>query len=351
MSPVSLGRSLSERTAWDTALREPTVETVAEAFAVVGLPISTPLQPLMECGGDELVLSNLCLVSAAEIKPEGLQVLTDTPNGQRAIISAGGGTNVYLAQCLRPQRRCARPITAICLVDTERGESAPAGFEPVDCTAEAESAKLARTLFVSREVADPRDASPSATPLCRVAVLARHGRGSEPPPNFVRLEGVLGSTKAERVLAFSRAAPSGLLQTPLKATILDSLLHHDRPRATAEEQEWRDAEDGESGDSDSETAAHRLADDLSPLSSGPRARADTMGDGGMRSSYPRELPSALPHFCLPQGAQLRVSCPWPTAHDFALTDSGGARLYGCCLTVWEPLAERALLLLRPTTMD
>ena len=45
-----LERSLSSQTAFATHLREPTVETVAEAFAVVGLPLSTPLQPLARVG-------------------------------------------------------------------------------------------------------------------------------------------------------------------------------------------------------------------------------------------------------------------------------------------------------------
>ena len=62
-------------------------ETVAEAFAVIGLPAATPLQPLLACGDDELVLSNVCLVTAAEVKPEGFEVLTETPCGQRAALS------------------------------------------------------------------------------------------------------------------------------------------------------------------------------------------------------------------------------------------------------------------------
>ena len=95
-------------------------ETVAEAFAVIGLPVSAPLQTLTPCGGDELVLANVLLVSAAEVKPEGFEVLTATPCGQKAVLSTG--VPVYLAQMLKPQRQCSRPITALRLVDTERGE-------------------------------------------------------------------------------------------------------------------------------------------------------------------------------------------------------------------------------------
>ena len=105
-------RSLSSQAAWAEAIAARTndhaQETVAEAFAVVGLPHLSPLQPLMPVGGDEPVLSNVCLVSASEVKPEGFEVLTETPCGQRAVLSSGGGVSVYLAQCLRPQRQCSR---------------------------------------------------------------------------------------------------------------------------------------------------------------------------------------------------------------------------------------------------
>ena len=136
-----LERSLSSQSTWAEALarthatHEP---TVAEAFAVIGLPVSTPLQPLTRSGGEELVLSNLCLVSATEIKPEGFEVVTETPCGQRAVLSAGGAVTVFLAQCLRPQSQCSRPITALRLVDVDKGENPPAGFVPVDCTTDAE---------------------------------------------------------------------------------------------------------------------------------------------------------------------------------------------------------------------
>jgi len=51
------------------------------------------------------------------------------------------------------------------------------------------------------------------------------------------------------------------------------------------------------------------------------------------------LPHAIAHFCFPQGALLRDECRWPTTHQFALTDTHGQTLHGCCLTVWEPLAS------------
>ena len=53
------------------------------------------------------------------------------------------------------------------------------------------------------------------------------------------------------------------------------------------------------------------------------------------------LPQALPHFCLPRGAHIRHVCPWPTAHDFCLTDAKGKRLYGTTITTWEPVRVTA----------
>ena len=341
--PWALQSTKSAQAAWDYLIqRDSPVETVAEAFAVIGLPIASPLQPLMPSGGEELVLSNLCLVSAAEVKPEGFEVLTETPDGQRAILSAGGSTSVYLAQCLRPQRQCTRPITAIRLVDA--GESPPAGFEPADRTAEAERTNLGRTLYVSRALADPRDGGPSAAPLASVAVLARSGRGSHTPPGFERLDGALGAPKAERVLALSRAPPAGLLQTALKATIIDRILRHDRPRGHAADEHEDGSESAYGGGPDEDSFARAPG-----AARARRVSRESAQPGGAKPL--RELPSALPHFCLPQGARLRAACPWPTQHDFALTDADGARLYGCCITVWEPLADVDVMLLRAYSID
>ena len=40
---------------------------------------------------------------------------------------------------------------------------------------------------------------------------------------------------------------------------------------------------------------------------------------------------------------LRDECRWPTTHQFALTDTQGQALHGCCLTVWEPLASQLVM--------
>lgn len=291
-----LHRSLSAQIAWKDHVRSETaVETVAEAFAVVSLPLLEPLQPLEPCGDDEPVLSNLCFVTASEVKPEGFEVLIETPCSQKAVVSTGGGPAVYLAQCIRPMRLCLRPITAMCLVDSDRGETAPAGFEPVERTADAERATIARTLWVSRLVADPRDGSPSAAPLAAMVVLPRHGHGSSVPPGYERLEGVLGGSRAERVLAVCRARPTGLLQTPLKASIVEAVLRHERPT---------DAAGSSSGESSDDDDTGLGGDD----------RRGSGGESTARSMDMKELPSALPHFCLPEGARLRTDCPWPTAH-------------------------------------
>ena len=109
-----LERSLSSESAWQQhrVERHP-VETVAEAFAVVGLAHGTPLQVLTPCGGEMPVLAGLCLVSASETKPVGFELISDTPFGQTAVLSSAGAAKpVYLAQSLQPQQECARPITA-----------------------------------------------------------------------------------------------------------------------------------------------------------------------------------------------------------------------------------------------
>jgi hypothetical protein len=338
-----LERSLSAELAWDDLIaHEAAVETVAEAFCVVRLPEMEPLQPLDPVGMDEPVLANLCLVGTAETKPEGFEVLTDTLCGHKAVVSSSGGA-VYLAQRVRPLRQCSRPITAICIVDTERGATAPADFEPVERTADAERAAFSRTLWVSRTVADPRDTSSTAAPLAGVAVLTRHGAGSQAPAGFERLDGALGAARAERLLAVRRARPCGLLQTPLCAAIVDSVLRRDRPQPSKPP-----------AIAALEAAAAMAAPGNVSGGGGDEDGGESSGAGGgdgATATATHELPSALPHFCLPQGAQLRLECPWPTAHDFALTGSDGARLYGCCLTVWEPLAQRALLCLRPHSVD
>ena len=60
------------------------------------------------------------------------------------------------------------------------------------------------------------------------------------------------------------------------------------------------------------------------------------------------LPSALMHGCRRRSAAARLPA---SAHEFALTDRDGARLYGCCLIVWEPLEAQSVLLMRPETAE
>ena len=298
-------------------------------------------------------------MTATEAKPDGFEVIEHTVCGQRAVISSGGGA-VFLAQRLQPLRTCSDPITALCLVDAERGERAPRGYEQVKATTEAERSTFSRSLWFTRKPADPRDTT-TLQPIGRVTILApgrnSHGGSSSnsssaptAPPGFERLEsGTLGSRNSgERFLAFERILPCGLLSTPLKATIVDALLRHNRPKPYGH---LRRPAAG--------TAASSHADGYGEADDEEEDEDDDgggVGEGGSPSSshsHIRELPSALPHFCLPQGAQIRLTCPWPTAHDFALTDRLGARLYGCCLTVWEPMEYHSnLYLMRPVrTID
>jgi hypothetical protein len=151
-------------------------ETVAEAFCQCGLPLNAPLQPLLpvsEDGAEECVLANVCLLTAADKAPECFEVVSTTECSKSASISAGGtkdkdrAATLFLAQRFAARRHCPRPITALRLVDVERGEAPPSGFEPVHRTAGAENCSLGRLqLFVSRGSAgDPRDTSPAASPL------------------------------------------------------------------------------------------------------------------------------------------------------------------------------------------
>ena len=322
-------------------------ETVAEAFAVVGLPPRSVLEPLNVSLHDDVVLANLCVVSAAEPCPAGFEVLSETPCARSAALNVASGTAasgsrpLFLAQRLAARRDCARPITAVRLVDTDRGEEPPTGFESVGLSAASERSPLARSIWVSRAVSDPRDTSTNAAPIGGMLVVARErGHVVSVPAGFLLLDGVLGSSRAERCLALCRSSPTGLLQVPLKANILDSLLREDRPGR---------AQYG--GASAYGAATPHTAGGTPAVPAASESATAARGIEQPASQQQPALPSALPHFCLPQGCQLRVECPWPTAHEFALTDRLGVRLYGCCLVVWEPLDEHSLLVLRPSTTD
>ena len=323
-------------------------ETVAQAFCVFGLPRATPLQPLSTTQDEEYVLANVCLITAGETPPDCYDVIMRTECGQRAVLSQGGSnsnhakerdasTAIFLAQRLALRRHCPRPITALVLVDVEHGEEPPSGFEPVNRTADAELCSVGRTqLYVSRA----SGTSEAHEPLGQLVVLARERqRAPAAPGGFKLINGVLGPPKAERCLAVRRCSPCGLLQTPLRGVLLDELLREARPTASSSSSSIGSIGGGSGdggGGGGGGGSGRRIA-----------AAASTQAKSASTSA----LPSALMHFCLPQGARLRLDCPWPSAHEFALTDRDGARLYGCCLIVWEPLEAQSVLLMRPETAE
>ena len=347
------------------------VETIAEGFATIGLSRCAPVVPLNPDNGEDLVLASLCLFSATDELPTGFDPIWTTNCGKKAILShsSGSSTSLYLAQRVMARKLCQTPITALLLLDGgEKTDGIPDGFEPIKRTADAEKISFGLSIYVSRECAETGKPEAPSTPLQSITVLAREdkGRSVRVPAGFEIVDGfALGSSRAERWLAFNRASPCSLLQTPLKVSILDSLHrginYHVPPvdinarddagpandaRASASDAGADEAED-DSGDDDSGGGESGSSGD--EASDNGAFSAAVTGAAGNASNA--GLPSALPHFCIPQGARLRLECPWPTAHEFALTDQEGSRLYGCCLVVWEPLDNHALLLMRPETTD
>ena len=314
---------------------------VAEAFAVVGLAPGSVLEPLSGGLSEDYVIAGVCLVGKGEAVPEGFEVLSETLCGQRASLNSHGAA-VHLAVRQLPRRQATRPVTALALVEADHyhghGQHAashvPAGFEAIDRTVHGERVQMSKTLCVCRHAVDPSDPSPTAVPLSAVAVLRpdKQTRELSVPPGFELLErhlspGGLGGGTA-RHLCVRRARPCGLLQTAFKAALLDAVEYGQRPTAAA--------------------AAAKVAAATAPSADAPApspppvARAfDETGSSSWASSWASALPSALPQFCLPQGARLQLECPWPTAHEFALTDRHGARLYGCRCAAANPEGRRA----------
>ena len=277
--PPPLQRSNSCEDAWAEADHEE-VETVAEAFAVVGIGRSATLQPLNSCSGDEQVLVDVCLMAKGDPVPDDFEVLTQTPCGQRASINYGG-TFVFLAVRTLPRQLATEPIMAITLVDTDRGEVPAPGFQSIEHTSAGERVVMSKLLCVSRRWPDPSDASAAAAPLVGLGVFRpdRHARELDVPSGFELvghslspgpLGGGIGGGNT-RHIAFRRAAPSGLLQTAFRASLLDTVERHERPT-------------GERG----ATPMRRWDSDHSSYD----------------SSWASALPTALPHFCMPQGAQV-----------------------------------------------
>ena len=254
------------------------------------------------------------------------------------------GAPVFLGVCTEPIT-CAsrRPITALQVIHVDRGEKPAPGFTPIANTVGGLEANL-NYGGGGRDIQLCAARALDKLPLCRLEVLVRskgglrvpHGcllvRGDDGKPSNLNA-GALGSTVH---LAFERARPTALLQTPLKPAILDGLAASDRPQpqtpgATAPPPDARSAASDEGRDVGGPTTPRTGG--VPPLTGAAAATA--------------ALPHAIAHFCFPQGALLRDECRWPTTHQFALTDTQGQTLHGCCLTVWEPLASQ-LVMTAPT---
>ena len=124
----------------------------------------------------------------------------------------------------------------------------------------------------------------------------------------------------------------------------------DRPRPTEPRERPNNAQRSSTpgeGSDESIALAMAMASRAHPLSGD--GDEDCAGDGESMppltgaAAAAAALPHAIAHFCFPQGALLRDECRWPTTHQFALTDTQGQTLHGCCLTVWEPLASQLVL--------
>ena len=309
-------------------------EPVVSAFVACGVAPG-PLEPLLagrRAAPADLVIDDVAVVLKGEECPPGYELLEHTPDGQRASLNHGDvlGKQLFLAIRRAPLAEAARPLTGLALIFADRGEEPPPGFEPVRRTVGGLGASLNAggagreiLLCVSREL----DERHRRAPLRDVAVLVRPKWSGQPTISLPRGHALVGPGAApahtvanarslnagglgsDVYLCAARCAPCALQSTPLKPVLLD-VLSARRPGAAS-----------------SAAAADAPAAE----------RAAAAG-----------LPQALPHFCLPQGALLRRSCVWPTAHEFALTDGDGARLYGYCVTTWEPLPVGTRLRLRNT---
>ena len=244
-----------------------------------------------------------------------LQTSSQPKQTSNAKIAHGiGQHNLHLFVRYEPQATTNkpenRPISDIRVVHLTRGEIIPEGYEPIKVHGTDEIAAFG-TARSGSETLICITRSLSLSPLSDIISVVREKNSSDVdvPHGFQLLPYSLSSASSghSMFLCYSRTHPIGLLNTPLRPSVIDALSANRRPV---------DAQNVV--DKDAPTAKLDVCD--SPITS------------------EEMLPYALPHFCLPHGAFLRDTCPWPTAHEFALTDANGARMYGCCLSVWEPMS-------------
>ena len=325
------------------------VECVASSFVVCGLELGQ-LQPLLptaarrsSCIGGTptaeaaMVVDDVCVLSTArgEECPEGFELVevVETAASVRSNRRADMlGADIMLAVRMRPVRTAGlEPITGLSLLLPSAGPAAADGQPDADSaivqTVGGESASLAgakRPIFLC-----PSRSASAGAPLVALCVLVcpRQARGVQPPRGYELIDRNINPTTsgAAIYLCCARASPVAIAGTPLKPSLLDAMVAVDR--------------------------------DL-PVGEGSCGSALGEGSAGFEESYEQSakfaadaLPHALPYFCLPLGAQLRDVCEWPTAHHFALTDAGGRRMYGTCITVWEPLGGSLIVECEPLDDD
>lgn len=312
------------------------------------------------------VITDIAIVSASrgELIPPGYEPVLTAGGGARSapaigsIATIGGTQSTQLQIAVRRQALNAcgcgsseTPITALQVIYADRNEKPDAGYEALRRPDGGESACFSggsrgreAVICASRSLS-----SESAVPLVDIAVVHcdRHARDVRLPAGYELLPRSLtaGSAGAAVFVAFRRALPVGLLNTPLRPAMLDHISASDRPRVEA-----RRCRPGSTAANCAEMP--RGGEGFGAGGAGAMSGGDVgeqYGGRGQGDVLSGELPHALPHFCFPRGVLLRNSGAWPTVHEFALTDASGRRLYGACLTVWEPLVGDVLL--RPEPRD
>lgn len=235
------------------------------------------------------------------------------------------GAPVFLAVCTEPITQCRasrRPITAVQAIHVDRGEKAVPGFTPITSTVSGHEANL-NYGGAGRDIQLCVARAADQVPLCRLEVLVRSRGGLRVPQGCLLMRGDdgkprnlnAGSLGSTIFLAFERARPTALLQTPLKPSVLDVLAAADRPRPTEPRERPNNAQRSSTpgeGSDESIALAMAMASRAHPLSGD--GDEDGAGDGESMppltgaAAAAAALPHAIAHFCFPQGALLRDEC-------------------------------------------
>eukprot|EP00762_Andalucia_godoyi_P002307 ANDGO_07626.mRNA.1 DENN domain and WD repeat-containing protein SCD1 len=84
--------------------------------------------------------------------------------------------------------------------------------------------------------------------------------------------------------------------------------------------------------------SHRMATNVQNVRFRPSI-VDSYPGPNSKSRSDFDLPQSLAMFCMPEGISLKDRSDFPTYHNIVLTGGDGARVYGCCVTFWEPLGD------------